>query len=178
VLGPKYGRRLPAILAALRAVDAQAAARALGERGQLTLDVGGEPVTLTADEVEVVASAQEGYVAAEDHGYVAVLETEMTPELLAEGLVRDLTHYLQDVRKRTGLEIEDTIETWLVTDAEMAQILEAHARYLADETLSERLSIAAAGTPEADQAPARAYRETLPANKLGGHEVAVAITRR
>ena len=49
---------------------------------------------------------------------VAVLETTLTPELLAEGLVRDLTHLVQDVRKHAGLAIEDTIDTWVTTDAE------------------------------------------------------------
>ena len=61
--------------------------------------------------MEVEASAREGYVAAEERGYVAVLETTLTPELVAEGLVRDLTHLVQDVRKHAGLAIEDTIET-------------------------------------------------------------------
>jgi isoleucyl-tRNA synthetase len=176
-LGPKYGKLLPQILAALRAADAQAAVTALRERGELTLSLEGRPIVLTAEEVEAQASAREGYVAAEDRGYVAVLETALTPELLAEGLVRDLTHFLQDVRKRAGLEIEDTIDTWLTADAELAEILRAHAGYVADETLTRQITILVAGQPGGAMPPADAYTETVPAAKLGGHEVAVAIKK-
>ena len=45
---------------------------------------------------------------------------QLTSELVAEGLVRDLTHLIQDVRKRANLAIEDSIDTWLVLDAELA----------------------------------------------------------
>ncbi len=178
VLGPRHGKLLPRIMAAVRVLDARAAAEALRERGALTLDVDGQPVTLAPEEVEVVASAREGYVAAEDHGYVAVLETTLTPELVAEGLVRDLTHTIQDVRKRAGLEIEDAIDTWLTTDAEMAEIVRAHASYVAEETLTRHLTVTVAGQEAPTPAPPEsAYTETIPANRLGGHEVVVTIAR-
>jgi isoleucyl-tRNA synthetase len=178
VLGPRYGKLVPKIMAAVRGLDAHAAADALREHGALTLDVEGQPVVLTLDDIEVVAAAREGYVAAEDRGYVAVLDTTLTPELVAEGLVRDLTHALQDVRKRAGLEIEDTIDTWLTTDAEMAAIARAHERYVADETLSRHLAVSVAGEDDARAAPpAGAFTETVPANKLGGHEVVVAVAK-
>jgi isoleucyl-tRNA synthetase len=178
VLGPKYGKQMPKVIAAVRAADARAGADALRERGVLMIEVEGQTVTLTPEEVEVVATAREGYVAAEDRGYVAVLDTTLTPDLLAEGLVRDLTHSLQDVRKRAGLEIEDTIDTWLTTDAELAKVLRAHVGYVADETLARHLTIATAGQEaSAEQPPQGAYTETIPAAKLGGHEVTVSIKK-
>jgi isoleucyl-tRNA synthetase len=176
VLGPKYGKLLPQVLAAVKALDAYDGAEALREHGEVTVQVAGQALALTAEEVEVVASAREGYVAAEDHGYVVVLETALTPELLAEGLVRDLTHHLQDVRKRAGLEIEDAIDTWLTTDAELAEIVRAQAGYVADETLARRLTVMVAGAAE-ERPPTGAYSETIPAARLGGHEVAVAVAK-
>ena len=174
----RYASLLSKLPGALAALDPQEAVAALAARGELTFEVEGQPVTLTADEVEVRASAREGYVAAEDRGYVAVLETALTPELLAEGLVRDLTHWLQDARKRAGLEIEDTIDTWLITDAELAGIVRAQSAYVADETLSRHLVVTTSGEPGPGKgAPASAYVETIPAAKLGGHEVQVAIAR-
>jgi isoleucyl-tRNA synthetase len=176
VLGPKYGKLLPQVLSAVKALDAYEGAEALREHGQLTLPVAGQMLTLTAEEVEVVASAREGYVAAEDHGYVVALETALTPELLAEGLVRDLTHHLQDVRKRAGLEIEDAIDAWLTTDATLAQIVRGQASYVSDETLARHLRVMVAGAAE-ERPPTDAYTETIPAAKLGGHEVAVAVAK-
>jgi isoleucyl-tRNA synthetase len=176
VLGPKYGKALPKILAAVRTLDPRAGAVALREQGELRVAVDGEPLVLLPEEVEVVASAREGYVAAEDHGYVVALETALSPELLAEGLVRDLTHHLQDVRKRAGLEIEDAIDAWLTTDAALAEIVRRDSAYVADETLARHLRVMVAGAAE-ERPPARAHTETIPAAKLGGHEVAVAIAK-
>jgi isoleucyl-tRNA synthetase len=182
VLGPKYGKLLPRLLGTLRAGGTpamQVAARELQETGKLRLTVEGQPVELLADEVEIEARAREGYVAAEERGYVAVLETALTPELLAEGLVRDLTHLVQDVRKRAGLAIEDAIDTQLLLDAELAEVVERDRSYICDETLTRSLTITVRGsdTVKAGKRPANSYTETIPAAKLGGHEVIVTLRR-
>jgi len=112
VLGPKYGPLVQKILGAFKALDAygaQEAARELNETGKLNFTIDGQQIELTPDEIEVVATARPGFVAAEDRGYVVALETTITPELREEGLVRDLTHYVQDMRKRAGFDIEDHI---------------------------------------------------------------------
>jgi isoleucyl-tRNA synthetase len=176
-LGPKYGKRLPALLAAIAQADAHAAARELREGGGLTLTVeGGEPVTLTPDEVDVEAGAREGFVAAEERGYVVALDTTLTPDLLAEGLMRDLTHFVQDARKKAGLAIEDSISLWLATDAELAVTVERFAASIKEETLARSLTVSEGEEP--DGAPADAYREAIPAAKLGGHAVTLALTKR
>jgi isoleucyl-tRNA synthetase len=181
VLGPKYGRVLPRLLAALRAGDGssmQVAARTLQETGELALTVAGETIVLTPNEVEVEASAREGYVAAEDHGYVAVLDTTLTPELRAEGLARDLTHLLQDVRKRANLAIEDSIDTWLVLDAELAEVVEQYRSYVSEETLTRTLTLAVRGFGALEvEPPTTGFTEIVPAAKLGGHEVVVTVRK-
>ena len=177
VLGPKYGKMLPQILAAVRELDARDGAVALQERGALPVEANGERLVLSPEEVEVVASARAGYVAAEDHGYVALLETALTPELLAEGLVRDLTHTLQEVRKRAGLEIEDPIRTWITTDAELAAVVRAHEVYLRDETLSRELHIAGPSDSPATVPPTNAFHELVPGAKMGGHDVSIVIVQ-
>jgi isoleucyl-tRNA synthetase len=176
-LGPTYGKRLPALLAAIAAADAREAARELRAHGNLTLFVeGGDPVTLTADEVDVEAGARAGFVAAEERGYVVALDTTLTPDLLAEGLMRDLTHSIQDARKKAGLAIEDSISLWLGADAELAATIARFAASIQDETLARDLSVTEGAEPAG--APADAYRETIPAAKLGGHAVTLALARR
>ncbi|MGO8949195.1 MAG: isoleucine--tRNA ligase [Ktedonobacterales bacterium] len=181
VLGPKYGKLLPKVLAALRTGGTQtmqSAARTLQETGKLALNVDGQTIELSRDEVEIEASARAGYVAAEDHGYVAVLETTLTPELLTEGLARDLTHLLQDVRKRANLAIEDSIDTWLQLDAELAEVVERYRSYICEETLTRKLTVAIRGTDtEAAKPLAGGYTETVPAAKLGGHEVVATVRK-
>jgi isoleucyl-tRNA synthetase len=159
-------------LAALKTLDPQQAVRELRETGKLFVSVNGERITLAPEDVEVEASASEGFVAAEDRGYVAVLETALTPELLAEGLARDLTHMVQDVRKRAGLAIENSITLWLEADAEMTEIIRRFQSYLQEETLAATLHLTADGV-----ARTSAYSETIAAAKLGGHEVTVTLRK-
>ncbi|HEX9037326.1 MAG TPA: isoleucine--tRNA ligase [Ktedonobacterales bacterium] len=176
VLGPKYGKRFPALLAAVQAADAHAGAQSLRETGALTFDVEGETVTLTPDEVDVEARAREGFVAAEERGYVVALDTALTPALLDEGLVRDLTHLVQEARKKAGLAIEDSITLWLATDGAFAETLQRHAASIASETLATTLTVFEGDSVSA--APASAYRETIPAAKLDGHAVTLALAKR
>src|SRR5439155_14490437 len=111
------------------------------ETGKLNFTIDGHQIELTPDEIEVVATARPGFVAAEDRGYVVALETTITPQLREEGLVRDLTHYVQDMRKRAGFNIEDHIGLALYTDAELAEILQRYAVVIQAETLADNLLI-------------------------------------
>ncbi|HLY30147.1 MAG TPA: class I tRNA ligase family protein, partial [Ktedonobacterales bacterium] len=176
-LGPKHGKLLPKLVNAIQALDTsatQAAARQLREVGQFTLTVDGQPVALLADEVDLEASAREGFVAAEDRGYVVALETTLTPELLAEGLARDLAHLIQDVRKRAGLAIEDTINTTVSGDSELVGVARQFSEYLKDETLTRDLAVSESPV----SAPvAGGYTEVIPAAKLGGHEAVVTVVK-
>jgi isoleucyl-tRNA synthetase len=178
-IGPAFGKLAPKVLAAVRAADVQAAARELLDRGRLALAVEGQTVELTPEQVEVEAGAREGFVAAEDRGYVVVLETTMTPELLAEGLARDLTHLVQETRKRAGLAIEDTIALTLATDDELAGVVERHSGYIRDETLAQTLDVTSleADAANGTNAAPGAHSETIPATKLGGHEVVVTVRK-
>jgi isoleucyl-tRNA synthetase len=148
ILGPKYGPLVQKILAKFKALDAHGAneaARQLNETGKLSFTVEGQQVELTAEEVEVISTSRPGFVAAEERGYVVALETTITPELRAEGLVRDLTHYVQDMRKKAGLRIEDHIALVLQTDQELAAMLERHTAALREKLLADTLALV---TPE------------------------------
>ncbi len=177
-IGPAFGRLAPKVLAAVRAADAQHAAREMLDHGRLPLSVEGQTVTLTPEQVEVEASAREGFVAAEDRGYVVVLETTVSPDLLAEGLVRDLTHLVQETRKHAGLAIEDTIALTLAADDELSGVVERHAAYIRNETLARTLAVTPVSAPgNAAATPEGAFTETIPAAKLGGHEVVVTVRK-
>jgi isoleucyl-tRNA synthetase len=167
ILGPKYGPLVQKILAAFKSLDARGAhegAKLLNETGALNFTIDGQQIELTPDEVEVIATARSGFVATEEHGYVVALETTITPELREEGLVRDLTHYMQDMRKKAGFNIEDHISLTLYTGEELASILHHHKATLRSETLADSLSIRL--DQPAATTPGEAYRE-----KISPHEV-------
>ncbi|MGH2510457.1 MAG: DUF5915 domain-containing protein, partial [Ktedonobacteraceae bacterium] len=179
VLGPKYGPLVQKILAHIKSLDTHAtneAARQLNTMGKLSLTIEGRPIELTSEEVEVVSTVRPGFVAAEERGYVVALDTTITPELREEGLVRDLTHYVQDMRKKAGFKIEDHIALTLYADQELVSMLEHHKTTLQAETLAQTLTFVVPG----QHAPTlyEAYREKIApdeAKKLDSYTVEVVL---
>ena len=103
-IGRTHGSAIPAIMAAARANDVEYHAD-----GSVTL--GG--VTLEPDEVEILATPRPGTAVAHDEGLVVVIDTEISPELRAEGDARELQRAIQDLRKDAGLALDDRIELWV-----------------------------------------------------------------
>jgi isoleucyl-tRNA synthetase len=179
ILGPKYGPLVQKILAlfkTLAAHEVQKAAEELNATGTLKLAIGDREVELTSAEVEVISTARPGFVTAEERGYIVALETTITPELREEGLVRDLTHFIQDMRKKAGLNIEDHIGLALYTDLELARMLQPYQREIMAETLAKNmlLSISQRDYPSFDET----YRETISPTslkKLEGYTIEVVL---
>ena len=179
VLGPKYGPLVQKILAKFKALDAhgsQEAARLLSETGALNFTIDGQQVELTPNDVEVIAIAQPGYVTAEERGYIVALETTITPQLREEGLVRDLTHYVQDMRKKAGFSIEDHIGLAFYTSTELAQMLVDYGEVICAETLANNLLVS---IDEKDKPSfTELYREKISptsAKKLEGYTIEVVL---
>ncbi len=124
-IGRKHGAAIPAIMAAARedAVEYH-------PDGSVTL--GG--VTLAADEVEILASPRPGTAVAHQEGLVVFIDTQLTPDLRAEGDARELQRAIQDLRKEAGLALDDRIELWF--DG-LADDVAAHLDAVAEETLAD-----------------------------------------
>lgn len=177
VLGQRYRAKMQAILAGIKSLS-QEAKEAFRESGTLALRLAdNDLVTLTTEEAEVHAGARDGFIASEDHGVVVVLDTTITPELEAEGFVRDVTHQINTIRKKAGFAIEENIDTTLVTDAGLAAVIERFAADVRDETLTRTLTILRAEDHPVTEFAPDVFVEEIPDGKLGGHAVTVAITR-
>ena len=105
---PRIGRRLGAAIPAVM-VAARAGAFEISSDGSVTL----AGVTLAPDEVEILAAPRPGTAVAHDDGLVVVIDTELTPDLRAEGDARELQRAMQDLRREANLELADRIEAWL-----------------------------------------------------------------
>jgi isoleucyl-tRNA synthetase len=143
-IGPRYGKLVPAIKKVLADADAAALRTELDERGEIRLEVQGETVVLTSDEVQISLQAKEHYAAASSSRAVVVLETELDEELVREGLARELVNRIQTLRKELDLDFTERIEVRAGVAGEARAALEAHAEMIAKETLSTRLE---AGEP-------------------------------
>jgi len=137
-LGPRLGKDLPKARDALMKADAAALLAAINLNGKATVALaGGGEVVIEKGDVIVRTTAKEGWAAAEGPQAVVVVASQLTPELVAEGLVREVVHAVQSQRKLLDLEFTDRIELAFQTQSpELLGAIEAHLDYVASETLA------------------------------------------
>jgi len=147
-LGPRVGKRVPAVKAALMAADGSVLHAEMSANGKIVLDVEGEALELGPDEVEVKLTAKLGFAAAAEGERVLLLDTELTPELERAGLAREVVNRVQRARKELDLAFEARIDLRFKTDdAGLAAAIEAESAYIAEQTLAESIK-AEAGSPQ------------------------------
>lgn len=134
-LGQKYGSKFPAIRKALLEMNPESAAKRLLAGETLDLIIEGETFTILPEEVEVRALAREGFAVASEGAYLAALVTDLTPELIKEGLAREFVRRVQDLRKQADLEISDRIRLYYVATPLLAEAVKDFAGYIQAETL-------------------------------------------
>ncbi|WP_342372852.1 isoleucine--tRNA ligase [Propioniciclava soli] len=145
-LGRRFGKDTPRIAAAIAAADAAALASALAAHGEATVDVDGGTV-VSAEEVLISERPREGWSVVNEQGETVALDLELTPALVAQGLVREVVRLVQDARKASGLEVSDRIELVWNADAELAEALRSGADDVAREVLATTMT---EGEPSGD----------------------------
>ncbi len=117
LLGPKLGKLLPKVKQWLGQQTGADLLANIRDNGQIDLTLDGQAIALTREEVEVRIRPRPGWTSANDQGVVVVLSTELTQELIDEGVANDIVRLIQDRRKDTGCEYTDRIEIGLVTES-------------------------------------------------------------
>ena len=138
-LGPRFGKRMPQVAAAVAALDATRVADALREGGAVGLAVDGEEHTLGADDLQMVLQPLEGYQVERAGTHAVALNLELTEALHREGLAREVVHAVQAARKNAGLNVEDRIALRLGGDGDLLDAVRAHEGYVSTETLATSL---------------------------------------
>ena len=142
-VGPKYGKLLNRIRSTLTDIDGSAAMDTLNEKGQLTFDYDGQEVVLTKDDLLIDVSQKDGYVTEEDNYVTVVLDTNLTPELIEEGFVRELISKIQTMRKEAGFEVMDHISVFQDGNDRIAGLIKEHADEIKTEVMADHISIGA-----------------------------------
>ncbi len=140
---PRVGRRLgklvPEVRRALDLVDGRDVAAAVRDGEATVLDIGGTEVRLEPEDLLLDARSPEGFAAVEERGYLAALNTTLTPELVREGLARDAIRLVQNARKNAGLAVSDTIALTLEAGGSLGDALREHRDAIAAEVLASAL---------------------------------------
>jgi isoleucyl-tRNA synthetase len=161
-LGPRFGKKMPQVAAAVEALDAAHVATVLAEGGEIGISVDGSDHTLAPDDVTLALQPLDGYEVEAEAGHAVALQLELDEELRREGLAREIVHAVQIARKDAGLEITDRIDLTLGGDEELIEAARAHQDYLAAEVLATSVSYGDGGNGGAS---------------IDGRDLAIAVRR-
>ena len=125
-VGPKYGKYLGQIQKALAELDGNAAMAELKENGFITLKSVSDDVKLAEEDLLITMTQMEGYVTEGDNTVTVVLDTNLTPELIEEGFVREIISKIQTMRKEAGFEVMDKIMISYQADDKVAAIFDKY----------------------------------------------------
>jgi isoleucyl-tRNA synthetase len=161
-LGPRFGKRMPQVAAAVEALDPTHVAKTISTGGEVGINIDGTDHTLGPDELTLALQPLEGYEVEAEAGHAVALQLELDDELRREGLAREIVHAVQNARKAAGLDITDRIGLNLGGDEDLLDAAREHEPYVTGEVLATSISYDAAEGAEA---------------KIDGHELRIAITR-
>ena len=140
-VGPKYGKLLGGIRQALPALDGNAAMDELNANGALKLDINGNEVVLTKEDLLIETAQMEGYVSEQNNDLTVVLDTNLTPQLVEEGFVRELISKIQTMRKEAGFEVMDKIRIFASGNETIGQILDKFREQIQNEVLAQSIEL-------------------------------------
>ena len=138
-VGPKYGKQLGNIRKALAEIDGNAAMDTLKAEGALKFEFGGEMVVLREEDLLIDMAQTDGYVSEGDNQVTVAMDTNLTPELVEEGFVRELVSKIQTMRKEAGFEVTDHICVYQEGNERIAGLLETHRETIAREVLADQI---------------------------------------
>ena len=164
-VGPKYGKMLGGIKAALDNLEGNAAMDELNATDALKLDINGQEVTLFREDLLIESAQMPGYVSENDNGITVVMDTNLSEELLEEGFVREIISKVQTMRKEAGFEVMDKIAVTFEGTEKAEKVFADNASTIADETLALEVTKAA---------PAGYTKEW----KINGEAVTIGVEKR
>ena len=140
-VGPKYGKLLNGIRTALAEINGTEAMNELRTTGLLTLDINGNKVELSEEDLLIETAQTEGYVTESDGDISVVLDTNLTPELIEEGFVREIVSKVQTMRKEAGFEVMDKIHIYAKDNDKILELMKNHKEEIMSEVLAEDMTL-------------------------------------
>jgi isoleucyl-tRNA synthetase len=162
-LGPRFGKSMPQVAAAVEALDPARVAEALREGRTIGLAIDGHDHALGPDDLQLAMQPLDGYQLEREGSHAVALELALDDELRREGLAREVVHAVQSARKAAGLAVEDRITLVLGGDDELLGAARVHEEYLAGEVLAVEVSYDGAHDGEVA--------------RIEGRELRIAVTR-
>jgi isoleucyl-tRNA synthetase len=136
LLGKRLGKKLPKLRTALATLDSREIVDNIRDGKETAIELDGELYHFEPEAFLIEAQSPKNYVALEEYGYLVALNTQLTKELIQEGLVRDAIRLLQNARKQAGLEVSERIELGVKTSGDLLESLNVHLELVKNEVLA------------------------------------------
>ncbi|TQD36923.1 isoleucine--tRNA ligase [Haloflavibacter putidus] len=140
VLGPRFGKDMKKVVAAIKTMGPEDIAK-LEKEGQINIEINQKMTMLQLNEVEIASEDIEGWLVASNSGLTVALDVSLTPELIKEGIARELVNRIQNLRKDSGFEVTDKIEVKIKSDGMIEDAVNDNKTYIKNETLTAKLEI-------------------------------------
>ncbi|UCF06008.1 MAG: isoleucine--tRNA ligase [bacterium] len=138
VLGKRLGKTMKQAAMALESLGG-VQQRKLIDSGEVEIEIDGKKEVITKEEVQILQVTAEGFAAEVEGSLTVIVDTRLTPELVREGVARDLVNRIQNFRKESGLEVSDRIELCYSAPSELTEVFEEYGEHIRSEILAERL---------------------------------------
>ncbi|MFO7915635.1 MAG: isoleucine--tRNA ligase [Candidatus Krumholzibacteriales bacterium] len=138
ILGKRFGSKMKDAAGEIESFP-QDTVRKLESRGEIIFELGGEKEKLKLEEVNIEREVADDYMAGHDGEITAIIKTLLTPELIREGMARDLVNRIQNFRKESGFEVSDRIMLAFTGSKDIEEVMEEYGEYIRNETLTESI---------------------------------------
>ncbi|MDP5101151.1 MAG: DUF5915 domain-containing protein, partial [Nonlabens sp.] len=135
---PRFGKDMGQIAGKIKSFQ-QADIDLLEKTNEKTINVNGNDITLTLEDVEITSKDIEGWLVANQSGTTVALDVTITPELRMEGIARELVNRIQNIRKESGFEVTDRIEITVQSQESIDSAIQSNEQYIKDETLANHI---------------------------------------
>lgn len=137
-IGPKFGKKVKPVAEQIKNLTI-AEISSLEKGKPITIDVDGEKLNITPEDVEILSEQITGWIVESENGVMVAVDTELSEELLTEGLAREFVNRIQNMRKDAGFEVTDKINVAFSGSSKLIGAINSFTKYIAVETLAEKI---------------------------------------
>lgn len=141
-LGPRYGKMMKQLSLAINGLEQRDIA-SFEQKGMFSLELEGEEINLTLEDVEIVSEDIPGWLVANEGMLTVALDVSVTDELKQEGIAREFVNRIQNLRKESGFDVTDKITVWIERLEEIEEAVKLHSDYIASQTLADHIELRA-----------------------------------
>jgi len=138
-IGPKFGKKVKAVAEIIKNFGKDEIKK-LESGEQISVEVEGENLSITRDDVEIMSHQIEGWVVESEEGVTVAIDTELNQNLIEEGLAREFVNRIQNMRKDAGFDVTDKISISFTGNPELVKAIQNFSDYISNETLAEKIN--------------------------------------